>query len=254
MPAPAPEIRVLPAAEAAVPTLLDELRRVVAANERPLVSFATGGTFTGMFTALARELRDGGIGRDFVATHLDEYVDFPPARAGGMVHELVTGCPPLGDMLAAGAFVPVPHVDDAAALAAHAQKLRELGGVKLQLLGIGRNGHIAFNEPGTAFDTGFHVATLAEATRQDARARFLPGEPPRRAVTSGIATILAADRLVLCAFGAAKADAVRGMLQGEVATGCPASALRRHGNLLVLLDREAARGFDAAADQASAAP
>ncbi|MCA8951901.1 MAG: 6-phosphogluconolactonase, partial [Planctomycetes bacterium] len=202
--------------------------------------------YTAMLQALAREFEQGRVPHEFVATHLDEYVGFAPERRGGMVHELVSHCPPLGAMLDAGAFLPVPCVEDDAAFAAHAERLRTLGGVKLQLLGIGRNGHIAFNEPGTPFDSGFHATDLAESTRRDARARFLPDEPPRRAVTSGIATILAAERLVLCAFGAAKQDAVRAMLAGETSTACPASALRRHGNLLVLLDAAAADGLGAA--------
>ena len=125
----------------------------------------------------------------------------------------------------------------------HQQRLQRAGGVKLQLLGIGRNGHLAFNEPGTSFDTGFHVTKLAETTRDDARARFAPEEPPHDAVTSGLATIHAAERLVLCAFGAAKREAVRAMLRGEVTEACPASMVRRHGNVLVLLDPAAAAGL-----------
>jgi len=126
---------------------------------------------------------------------------------------------------------------------AHEQRLQRAGGVRLQFLGIGRNGHVAFNEPGTPFELDFHLTTLAATTRDDARARFAPDEPPRQAVTSGLATIAASQRLVLCAFGKAKADAVRAMLKGEVCPACPATALRAHRNLLVLLDREAAGGL-----------
>ncbi len=238
-----PQTRILASASDAVPLLLDELRRAVARGPRPLISFATGGTFSAMLQALARELAGAGLGGEFVATHLDEYVGFGPERAGGMVHELVSHCPPLADMLAAGSFVPVPHVEDQAALDAHAATLAQHGGVELQLLGIGRNGHIAFNEPGTPLDSGFHATDLAEATRRDALARFAPNEPPRRAITSGVGTILAARRLVLCAFGAAKADAVRAMLHGDIGPACPASAIRQHNDVLVLLDEAAANGL-----------
>jgi glucosamine-6-phosphate deaminase len=134
------------------------------------------------------------------------------------------------------------------AIAAHAERLQLAGGVALQFVGIGRNAHLAFNEPGTPFDVGFHTATLSAATRDDARARFAPDEPPRRAVTSGLATILAARRIVLCAFGAAKAPAVQSMLHGEVSPACPASVLRRHGNVLVVLDRAAAAGLGGGSD------
>lgn len=237
-----PEVRILPDAAAAVPILLDEVRGLLAGAERPLLGLATGGTFRPFLRALAAALASGQLaGADrLLATHLDEYVDFPPDRRGGMVHELTTECPPLQEMQRRGAFLPVPHVAEPAALAAHEERLARAGGVGLQFLGIGRNGHLAFHEPGVPFDRGFHVAELASSTRDDARARFAPAEPPTHAVTSGVATILAARRLVLCAFGSTKAAPVAAMLHGPIDPVCPASALRRHGNALVLLDRAAA--------------
>lgn len=235
------EVRVLATADQAVPLLLGELRAAIARQRRPLLGFATGRTFTAFIAALAGAIADGSVRSEaFAATHLDEYVGFPPERSGGMVHELCAACPPFADMLRAGTFLPVPCVDEPAAIAAHAERLQRAGGVALQLLGIGRNGHLAFNEPGTPFATGFHTAILAATTRDDARPRFAPAEPPLRAVTSGPATILAARRLVLCAFGAAKAAAVRAMLHGDVSPACPASVLRLHANVLVLLDPAAA--------------
>jgi glucosamine-6-phosphate deaminase len=236
------EVRVLPNAAAAVPMLLDEVRALLAREARPVLGFATGGTFTAFLQALGAELAGGRLaGADrLLATHLDEYLGFPPDRAGGMVHELTTACPPLQGMLARGTFFPVPHDDDPASLRAHEERLARAGGIGLQFLGIGRNGHLAFNEPGASFDRGFHCATLAASTRDDARPRFLPAEPPTHAVTAGLASILAAKRLVLCAFGAAKAPAVAAMRHGPIDARCPASVLRRHANVLVLLDRAAA--------------
>lgn len=237
----APTVRILNHASEAVPLLLAEVRALTARPGRPLLGFATGGTFTAFFHALAAELAAGRLdaGR-LVATHLDEYLGFGPDRFGGMVHELGEGCPPLREWLARGAFFPVPNDGAPASIAAHEARLRELGGVQLQFLGIGRNGHLAFNEPGTSFASGFHVTELAETTRADARARFAPQEPPTRAVTSGLATIAAAKRLVLCAFGSKKAPAVRAMLRGPIDPACPASLLRQHPDAHVLLDREAA--------------
>lgn len=238
-----PAVRIVESADAAVPLLLSELRRAIAAADAPLIGFATGATFRGLFAALAVELDAGSLPRSFVATHLDEYVGFPPERRGGMVHELVAACPPFGAMLRAGSFVPVPHVEDAKVLAAHEGRLRAMGGVQLQFVGIGRNGHLAFNEPGTPFDSTFHAAELAAATRDDARARFAPDDPPRRAVTAGLATIRSARRVVLCAFGAAKAEAVRALLAAEPSPACPASALRAHRDLAVVLDQAAASAW-----------
>lgn len=241
MPA-APNVSILPTAADAVPILLDEFRQVLARHRLPLVGFATGGTYTAMLQALGRELAAGRIDPlAFVATHLDEYLGFGPERRGGMVHELGEACPPLLAMLARGTFLPVPHDGGDAGLRKHEQRLARAGGVRLQFLGIGRNGHLAFNEPGTPLDSTFHVTRLAATTRDDARKRFAPDEPPVDAATSGLATILAAERLVLCAFGGSKAPAVRAMLLGEESTACPASVLRRHGNVRILLDRDAAQ-------------
>jgi glucosamine-6-phosphate deaminase len=245
-PVPAPTVRVLSSAADAIPLLLGEVHAAVARRPQALLGFATGSTFTLFLQALAAEFGAGRLRTDqFVATHLDEYLDFPPDRRGSMVHELCEACPPLAQMLQRGTFLPVPCSCDERAIQAHEQRLVRAGGVVLQLLGIGRNGHIAFNEPGTPFERGCHRTELAATTRNDARARFAPDEPPTWAVTSGPATILAAERIVLCAFGKAKAEAVRAMLRGPVATSCPASVLRRHANVLVLLDPAAAAEWSA---------
>jgi len=236
-----PEVRVLLAADAAVPVLLDEVRQVMARRESPLISFATGSTFGAFLRALGGELQQGGLAvTAFNATHLDEYIGFEPTRRGGMVQELTMRCPAFRDMLARGKFLPVPCYGAAGSITGHEARLARAGGIALQLLGLGRNGHIAFNEPGTPFESGFHVTQLAETTRADAAPSFAPDEPPDRAVTAGIASILGAERIVLCAFGRGKAHAVQAMLHGDVTPALPASALRRHGNTLVLLDREAA--------------
>jgi glucosamine-6-phosphate deaminase len=232
-------VRILPNAAAALPLLMDELRGTQL--RRGLLGLATGATFVPFLQALGDELRTGRMrSEELHATHLDEYLGYGPERKGGMVHELGTHCPPLLDLLAAGRFLPVPHDGDAASLKAHELRVYRAGGVQLQLLGIGRNGHIAFNEPGTPFNSGFHVTALAPTTRDDARTRFAPDEPPQQAVTSGLQTILGARKLVLCAFGKSKAKAVATMVQGEISVACPASVLRRHTNVLVLLDPEAA--------------
>ena len=244
----APVVRILPSAAAATELALAELRALPAGPARALVSFASGATFTPMLQWLHGEVVAGRVRLDrLVGTHLDEYLGVRPDQRGGMLHELCTACPSLFGMLRRGAFVPVPGVGDADRLAAHEQRLLQLGGVQLQYLGVGRNGHLAFNEPGTAFDRGFHVTELAASTREDARIRCQPEPVPTHAVTAGIASILAARRLVLCAFGAPKAAAVRAMLEGEISPQCPASAVRLHGNALVLLDRDAASALRRAA-------
>ena len=243
-----PEVRVLPNADAAVPLLLAEVRRSFSQRQQPLIGFASGNTYAAFLRALGTEIQSNGIAvTDFVATHLDEYIGYEPDRRGGMVHELMLRCPAFRDMLARGTFLPVPCYGAAGSMQGHEARIERAGGLALQFLGIGRNAHIGFNEPGAPFDQGFHVTDLADSTRIDAAALFAPDEPPRRAVTAGIASILAADRIVLCAFGSAKASAVAAMLQAEVAPSVPASALRNHPNTLVLLDSEAASEWTGAA-------
>jgi len=143
-----------------------------------------------------------------------------------------------------GAEVVAPDVDvppkelDAAA-AAYERVVRELS-VDLQILGIGRNGHIGFNEPGTPFTSSTRVVTLTAQTRRDNAGGFGSVESvPQRAVTQGIATIAAAAQIVVLAFGHAKAPAVAAMLHGAVASSCPASALRSHPHVTVIADSSA---------------
>ncbi|MDR0199134.1 MAG: glucosamine-6-phosphate deaminase [Streptococcaceae bacterium] len=113
--------------------------------------------------------------------------------------------------------------------------------IDFQILGIGGNGHIGFNEPGTSFDVTTHVVDLAPETIA-ANARFFENESdvPRQAISMGIASILKSKQIVLLAFGKAKAEAVKGMLEGPVTTDCPASVLQNHANVTVIADKEAA--------------
>ena len=115
------------------------------------------------------------------------------------------------------------------------------GGLDLQLLGIGRNGHIGFNEPGESFIMGCHVVTLTADTI-DANKRFFASEAdvPREAISLGTSAIMAARKVLLIATGSDKAEAVRGAVQGDVTPRLPASILRVHPNVTFLLDRAAA--------------
>jgi len=113
-------------------------------------------------------------------------------------------------------------------------------GVDLQLLGIGVNGHIGFNEPGSSFDSQTRVVELSEQTRQANAHVFAPDPIPTQAITQGIGTILQAKQLLLLAFESVKAAAIQQALKGPLTTKVPASALRRHPKVTVLLDTEAA--------------
>lgn len=110
-------------------------------------------------------------------------------------------------------------------------------GIDVQLLGLGINGHIGFNEPGTPFDAGTHVVRLSQETLEQNRADFLRRRPPDRAITMGIKTILSAKRIILVVTGDKKAPALYETLVGAVGPHCPATALRLHQDVTVYLDR-----------------
>ncbi|HKE74062.1 MAG TPA: glucosamine-6-phosphate deaminase [Acidimicrobiales bacterium] len=163
--------------------------------------------------------------RAFVADRLERHVDFAPGA--------VRGPEAAGD-----------GADLAAACAAYEAAIAAVGGVDLQLLGVGTDGHIAFNEPGSSLASRTRIKTLTDQTRRD-NARFFrrPEDVPRHVVTQGVGTILDARHLVLLACGDAKADAVARAVEGPVTAMVPASALQLHPHVTVVVDEPAAAGL-----------
>lgn len=124
------------------------------------------------------------------------------------------------------------------------EEIASVGGIDLQLLGIGTSGHIAFNEPGSSLASRTRLTTLTEQTRTD-NARFFGSlqEVPRLCVTQGVGTILEARHLLLLAFGAAKSNAVAAAVEGPVSSSCPASAIQLHPRVTLVVDEDAASGL-----------
>ena len=121
------------------------------------------------------------------------------------------------------------------------KKITELGGIDLQLLGIGGNGHIGFNEPSSSFASRTRIKSLAKQTIQDNSRLFTPQEPqPHMAMTMGIATIMEAKYVLLIATGKNKAQAIQDMVNGPLSASCPASILQMHQNAIIMVDNEAA--------------
>ena len=138
--------------------------------------------------------------------------------------------------------VQVLEEDSEKACADYNEIIRSVGGIDIQLLGIGGNGHIGFNEPGTPFTEETHIVELTEKTRSD-NARFFDNDinqVPTHAITMGIATIMKAKKILLVASGANKADAVAAMVNGPVDPACPASVLQNHEDVVVVVDEAAA--------------
>lgn len=207
----------------------------------PLLGLATGGSVAGLYGELIRRQRQDAL--SFAAVRaflLDEYLGLPadhPKAYRNVIRRLLADHVDFAPGAVAGLDAAAADLDSECArydglLAA---------GVDLQILGIGRNGHIAFNEPGSSLTGTTRVVTISEQTRRD-NARFFahPDDVPRRAVTQGIGTILRAAHLLLVALGESKAGALRTALEGPVTEAVPASALQLHPRVTVVADRAAA--------------
>jgi glucosamine-6-phosphate deaminase len=219
---------------------------LVAARPAAVLGLATGSSPLPVYADLARRCAAGTLtlagARAFL---LDEYVGLPPGapesyRAFIRAHfEAGVDIPP--DAVQGPDVTPA---DLTAACARYEAAIAEAGGVDLQLLGIGTDGHIGFNEPGSSLASRTRIKTLTDRTRQD-NARFFrsPSEVPRHVVTQGVGTILEARHLVLLAFGEAKADAVARAVEGPVTAMVPGSALQLHPHATVVVDSAAAGGL-----------
>lgn len=215
------------------------IARLVARMPDAVLGLATGSTPLPVWKALAARSLDLGRVRGFA---LDEYIGLPAGHPESyravITREVVE---PLG---LDPALVRVPGDDDGPTEGAgerYEHDIAAAGGVDLQVLGIGRTGHIGFNEPGSSLVSRTRVKTLTEQTRAD-NARFFasPDEVPRHCLTQGLGTILDARHLVLLAFGDSKADAIAGAVEGPVSSSLPGSAIQLHPLVTVIVDEAAA--------------
>ena len=202
---------------------------------------ATGSTPLGLYAELVRLNKAGEISfKEASSFNLDEYVGLDGAHDQSyryfMDHNLFDHIDIDKDR------TRVPSGIDISDPAAYDKEIQAAGGVDLQLLGIGNNGHIGFNEPGTPFGSLTHIVELTESTRE-ANKRFFTSidEVPTHAVTMGIKTVMQARSIILMAIGPAKAPIMKEMLQGPVTEKVPASVLQLHPDVTVYMDYEAAK-------------
>ena len=232
-------------AAAAARVVADLVEGFIASAPRPALGLATGETMEAVFAELVRRHREEGLSFARVRAYLlDEYLDLDrddPCAYRNVVHRLLTAQVDMGPRAVHGPNAQAVGVS--AECARYEQQVQQAS-IGLQLLGIGANGHIAFNEPGSPLDSATRVVALSEQTRAD-NARFFGAgrSAPARAITQGMATVGAADRLVLVACGEHKADAVARALEGPVTDEMPASAIQLHPNVTVVLDEQAASGL-----------
>ena len=224
--------------------LADEITTLLTEQAGRLVlGLATGNSPIGLYNELARRFREDWIDLCFVHTYnLDEYMDLPadhPASYHAFMSEHLFERTNLGPRHVH--FPPTGVEDIDAACLRWEENIEAAGGIDWQLLGIGRNGHIGFNEPGSPFDSRTRRIELTESTRT-ANARFFedPEDVPHQAVTMGIGTILEAKRLRVLAFGETKAQILERVLRSEDDPSIPLNALRRHPDAALYIDSAAA--------------
>ena len=214
-------------------------------NVKPdsVLGFATGSTPLPTYRGMAELYQAGAVDFSGVTTfNLDEYVSISRDREQSYYKFM---CDNLLDHINVDKErVHVPFgmaADLAAECRSYEDAIDAAGGIDLQILGIGSNGHIAFNEPETVFPDITHVVDLTENTINDNKRFFNSAdEVPRQALSMGIGSIMRARRIVIICTGANKADAVKAMMTGEIDPKCPASVLRMHQNVTVFLDEAAA--------------
>ena len=238
------EVVIVDDADAAATIVAGVMLSVLADRPDPVIGLATGSSPLAAYAKLIEAHRAGAMTAAHArAVLLDEYVGLPPGHPESyrafILRELVDQI----DLPPARLFGPDVHADDlGAACARYDATIAELGGVDVQLLGIGGDGHIGFNEPGSSLSSRTRVKTLTDATRAD-NARFFGGDPeavPRHVVTQGLGTILEARHLVLIACGAAKASPIGRAVEGPLTAFCPASVLQLHRHVTVVVDEPAA--------------
>ncbi len=237
------EVIILPSATEASLAAARIVAHLVRANPHAVLGLATGETPKRLYAELVRAHQQEGLDFSRVTTfNLDEHVGLDGAHAGSYRRYMQEHLFRHVNLRPDRTHVPDGRAADLdAACAAYEEAIRRAGGIDLQILGIGADGHIGFNEPTSSLASRTRVKTLTAATLDAIRERPPPGdEPPHHVITMGIGTILEARRCVLLAFAGRKAAAVAKMVEGAVTALVPASALQLHPQATVLVDEEAA--------------
>jgi glucosamine-6-phosphate deaminase len=238
-------MRVVDEAAAVALVAADIVERLVAITPLAVLALPTGRTPIELYRELVRRSDDGRIDwRQVRSFNLDEWVglagDAPGSYARFMREHLYSHI----NIAPENCFIPNGAAADLdAECLRYEAAIDRAGGIDLAVLGIGKNGHIGFNEPGTPFDVRTHVALVADETRQANAYSFPDGQPPNRAITVGVATILRARQILLLVTGEEKAEILQQSVFGQVDVAVPASVLQRHADVTIIADGDAARGL-----------
>lgn len=207
-----------------------------------VLGLATGSTPLGMYQKLVESYKKGIVDFSKVKTfNLDEYVGLPGTHPQSYQYFMDQNLFHLVNIQKENTHVPSgvsKNLEEECK--AYDKSIEYAGGVDIQILGIGNNGHIGFNEPDTELKVNTHITELTKDTIQ-ANSRFFqtPQEVPHQAITMGVASIMKAKKILLLASGASKAEIIQRLLEGKINTLVPASLLQVHSDVIVLVDQEA---------------
>lgn len=209
-----------------------------------VLGLATGGTPVAMYKELIKMYENGELDFSKVnSVNLDEYVGLSGEHDQSYRYFMNTNLFNHININKNNTSVPNGLADDVQEeCRQYDERIKELGGIDVQLLGLGGNGHIGFNEPNDVLNMGTHLTTLKEDTIE-ANARFFEdiSEVPRSAITMGLGGIMKAKKIIVIASGEGKADIVKQIMNGKITTEVPASMLQMHNDVVVIVDEAAAK-------------
>lgn len=219
------------------------MKEVVTSNPKAVLGLATGSTPIGLYKEMIRDHKENGTSyKGIRAVNLDEYKGLDVSSDQSYVYFMRENLFNHIDINLENTHIENGKAADAEAECARYNALLSENVQDIQVLGLGSNGHIAFNEPGTSFDSVTHVVDLAESTIKDNSRLFASiDEVPRQAFTMGLKNIMDAKKIIVLANGENKAQAVFGLVKGEVTENVPASILQNHPDCTLICDEAAAK-------------
>lgn len=236
------------ASKAVAAQIADLIRERTAAEKNCVLGLATGSTPVGVYAELVRLHQEEGLSfRNVISFNLDEYFPMQATELQSYVRFMREHLFDHVDVVPENVHIPdgtLPEGEVEEHCRKYEAAIREAGGIDVQLLGIGRTGHIGFNEPGSGRESRTRMITLDRVTRRDAASDFFGDENvPRRAITMGVGTILEARQVLLLAFGEGKASVVAKAVEGEISAIVAASFLQTHPKAQFILDEAAAEAL-----------
>ncbi len=222
----------------------NEMAKIVKSNPKAVLGLATGGSPIGMYKELIKMNKACEIDFSNVTTvNLDEYVGLSGQHPQSYRYFMNDNLFNHINIDKSNTYVPnglAENIEEECK--SYDEKIAKLGGTDVQLLGIGNNGHIAFNEPNENLVAGTHLTSLTKETIE-ANARFFDSidEVPKTAITMGLGGIMKSKKIIVIASGESKAEAVKAMVKGKISTNMPASMLQMHRDVVVIVDEAAAK-------------